>query len=235
MGDAVTHQVQIQPPAGLGQAEIARDQSFRAQGQRPLHFKGRVPSSCGQAVGRQNGLGQSGSCRRAVVHPEGGGRGDAPLQPALAAFHHDVGPVQDEVGAAHVHAFARQAVRPDPRLALADDLEGFDPALGLTVEIQSRLGLAPFDPAGVQGVGGQVGGDDGPAVAATLLQVGIGQVAGQSQFGGGPACARCVEAVGGGLDLQRHAIAGGGQIDDGAQAARLRVAALQGGCGQAGV
>src|SRR5690606_30198009 len=86
-----------------------------------------------------------------------------------------------------------------------------------------------------QGVGAQAGGDDGATVAATHLQVGIGQVAGQVQSGGGPARLGQAEAVGGGLDLQRHAVAGGGQVDDGAQAARFRVAALQRGGGQTGV
>ncbi|MNQ62210.1 hypothetical protein D3C85_765490 [compost metagenome] len=124
---------------------------------------------------------------------------------------------------------------PHARLALADDLEGFDPAFGQAVEVEHGLGLAALDSARRQGVGGQSGGENSAAVAATHLQVRIGQVAGQVQPGGGPARLGHGEAVGGGLDLQRHAVAGGGQVDDGAQAARFRVAALQRGRGQAGV
>ncbi|MNQ62235.1 hypothetical protein D3C85_765740 [compost metagenome] len=234
-GHAVAHQIQIQSSARVVQAEVARGQLPGGQGQRPLHLERRIASACGQALRRQDGPGQSGSRRRSAVQPDRGGRGDAPFQSALASLDHDVGAAEGEVGAAPLQARTGQVLGPEPGLALADDLEGLDPALGPAVEVQRGFGLAALEPARGQGVGGQAGGDDGAAVAATRLQIGVGQVSGQAQPGGGPAGVRHGEAVGGGLDLQRHAVADGGQVDDGAQAAGLDVAALQRGGGQAGV
>ncbi|WP_293825597.1 hypothetical protein [uncultured Brevundimonas sp.] len=229
---AVADDVQIQVGPAALQRQVSETDTVEGRRQRAGRLQGRIPAAQGQAAGRQDqvphlGLAQAGRGGRQRQR-----RLNAPAQ-GVVARDPDLGPGRRDDGCGGVQTGALNRAGGQAGVGRPVQPEGLDPPRDGAVEPGGQFGVARPNGRGPQQVAGQTRVQHGATVAASGLQVGIGQVAGQVQDRA-PALGRAgAEPIGGGGEAQGHAVAGRGQVQDGGQTRSLHIAALEGAGGQA--